>query len=76
MLSKNTAMHGFLRNFKVRSIAPVSLHEQHTEKSELLNTIYYDYASLNFSECEFLRMLARFWLCLADYQPPALFCVI
>ena len=33
-----------------------SLHKQHTEKSELLNTIHYDYASLNFCECEFFLL--------------------
>ena len=38
-----------------------NFHKQYIEKSELLNTVYYDYASINFSEYEFLQILARFF---------------
>ena len=29
---------------------------------------------VNVSECEFLQILARVWLCLANYQPPIFQC--
>ena len=47
-----------------------SYHKQHIEKSELLNTIYYDYASPNFCECKFLQIFADFGHILANYQAP------
>ena len=37
-----------------------SFHKQHTEKSELLNTIFYDSASLDFCDCKFLKIFAHF----------------
>ena len=50
--------------YEILELDQKSLYKQEIEKSELLNTIYYDYASLNFCECESLQILpisATFW---------------